>query len=258
MKILALALPASISLLNAQQPDINKLIAAKDWTGLEAHARARIAAKPRDGMAHNLLGIALGNQGRANEARAAFRAAVGVDGRLVQAWYNLILADAAEGDGPALRKDFAELRKTSPAIAAKAADEKTVFEALADPPVPTLEWSPEGKGVLKTPSFPPYPPMAGGDGIQGEVVLEILVDAAGVPTKARMLGGPLQLGAPSESLAMKWRFAPRLAAGTAVPSRAKLALVYKLDASLSKLGAGPDLAAASQHLQDVLRGSIPR
>lgn len=258
MKMAVLALPASLVALSAQQPDVNKLIAAKDWAGLEAHARARIAAKPKDGAAQNLLGIALGNQGKAAEARAAFEAAVALDPKLGQAWFNLILDRAGAGDGPGTRKAFAELKKASPLIAARAADDRTVFEALAEAPAPLLEWSAEGKGVVKTPAFPPYPPMAGGAGIQGEVVLEILVDAAGVPTKAVMLGGAPQLGAPSESLALKWRFTPKLAGGAAVPSRAKLALVYKLDASVSKLGAGPDLAAAAGHLQDVLRGSIPR
>ena len=259
MKPALLFLPAPLVVLTAQQPDVNKLVAAKDWAGLEAHARARIAAKPKDGAAHNLLGIALGNLGKSAEARAAFEAAVALEPKLAQAWFNLTLDRAGAGDGPGTRRAFAELRKASQAIAARAADEKAVFEALADPAVPALDWTAEGKGVVKVPDFPPYPALAGLAGIQGDVVLEVLVDAAGVPSRAAMVAGPPQLGAASESLALKWRFAPRLAGGgVAVPARVKLALVYKLDSSSSRLGAGPDLAAAAQHLKDVLRGSIPR
>ncbi len=141
MKMAVLALPASLVALSAQQPDVNKLIAAKDWAGLEAHARARIAATPKDGAAQNLLGIALGNQGKAAEARAAFEAAVALDPKLGQAWFNLILDRAGAGDGPGTRKAFAELKKASLVIAARAADEKPVFAALADPSLPTLEWT---------------------------------------------------------------------------------------------------------------------
>ena len=255
MKMAVLALPASLVALSAQQPDVNKLIAAKDWAGLEAHARARIAAKPKDGAAQNLLGIALGNQGKAAEARAAFEAAVALDPKLGQAWFNLILDRAGAGDGPGTRKAFAELKKASLVIAARAADEKPVFAALADPSLPTLEWTLGEKSPVKPPPAPAYPFLAATAGISGDVVLEVLIDSAGAPTRASMLGGPPQLGAISESLGMKWRFGPQAANGKAVASRAKIAFAYRIESGICKFGAGPDLASAASSLQTIAKGA---
>ena len=39
-----------------QAQDLNAFFAKQDWTGLEAYARARLAAKPKDAAAQNLLG----------------------------------------------------------------------------------------------------------------------------------------------------------------------------------------------------------
>ncbi|MFN8010501.1 MAG: energy transducer TonB [Holophagaceae bacterium] len=248
-----LCLPALLA--PAQAQDLNAFFAKQDWTGLEAYARARLAAKPKDAAAQNLLGIALGNQGKAADARAAFEAAVALEPRLAQAWFNLAQDRAVAGDGPGTRKAFEGLKKASMPIAAKAADDPAVFALLADPPSAPVAWSLDGPSAAKAPAFPPYPPMAGRAGARGDVVLDLLVDASGTPVKATVLAGDSQLAGPSETFARAWRFAPRSGTGT---YRVKLALVYQLDMDLNKLGAGPDLATAAQRVQDVVRGPIPR
>lgn len=245
-----LCLPALLAPVQAQ--DLNAFFAKKDWAGLEAHARARLAAKPKDAVAQNLLGIALGNQGKAAEAKAAFEAAVTLEPRLAQAWFNLILDRSAAGDTAGTRKAFEGLKRASISIAAKAADDPAVFALLGEPAGAPLAWTLED---TKAPALPPYPALAGRAGARGEVVLDLLVDAAGTPIKATMLAGDPQLAGPSEAFARTWRFAPRPGGGTI---RAKLALLYQLDENLNKLGAGPDLSAAAQHAQDVVRGPIPR
>lgn len=252
-----ITLPLLLATAPPQDADTAHFFSAKDWPGLEAHARARLKANPKDAVAHNLLGIALGNQGKAAEARAAFEAAVAADPRLLQARMNLVMNCAASNDRARARKAFSDLQKEAPAAVPRVADRKVVFDALADPPVPTLEWTGPGKGVAKLPPPPAYPYLAANAKVQGEVVVEVAVDAKGEPSKVTVLGGPPQLAAAAEEYAGAWRFEPKLADGKPVPCRAKLSLVFQLEGSTCKVGAGPDLAAAAGSLQVTRRTPAP-
>ncbi len=252
-----IALPALLASAPAQDAETARFFTAKDWPGLEAHARARLNANPKDAIAHNLLGIALGNQGKAADARAAFEAAVAADPKLLLARMNLVMNYASANDRTKTRKAFIDLQKEAPAAVPRLADRKPVFEALAEPPVPTLEWTGPGKGVAKLPPLPAYPYLAATAKIQGEVVVEVAVDAKGEPSKVVVLGGPPQLAAAAEEYAGAYRFEPKLVDGKPVPSRAKLALVFQLEGSTCKVGAGPDLPAAAGGLQVTRRTPAP-
>ena len=226
LPLIVLIAPASF-----QDADSARFFTAKDWPGLETFARARIAANPKDGADHNLLGIALGNQGKTAEAQKAFEAAVAADPKQLQARVNLIMIHANTGDRAGTKKAFTELRKEFPVAAARVADRKNVYEALAEPPAPTLEWTGVGKGVISIPILPPYPYLAASSKVQGEVLLDITVDAKGVPSDTAILGGLSQFYPVSQEFASKWHFDPKVVDGKPVPSRTKLALVFMLDGS---------------------------
>jgi len=78
------------------------------------------------------------------------------------------------------------------------------------------------------PPTPEYPALARSARIQGTVVVEVLVDPEGVPTRARALEGPMLLRATAESYAMRWRFFPPLLNGVPQASRFTLTMPFTL------------------------------
>lgn len=81
------------------------------------------------------------------------------------------------------------------------------------------------------PPPPAYPPLAKIARIQGVVVVEIILDAAGIPVSAKALSGPSELRAVAEDYAIKWKFEPAVLDGKPVTARFKLTMPFKLGTS---------------------------
>jgi protein TonB len=75
---------------------------------------------------------------------------------------------------------------------------------------------------------PVYPSMARLIKQQGDVVLRMTIDRAGVPTDVAVLSGPPALHAESLRVARLWRFTPARTGGEAVPAMFNLTLRYVL------------------------------
>lgn len=113
-------------------------------------------------------------------------------------------------------------------------------QRLLGPVMQTLVPTPEGVArnlvnfefsqitVLYAPPAPPYAPLAKANGIQGAVIVEMVIDPTGTPISASALSGPPELRETSERYAMDWRFGPARIDGQAVTARFKLTLNYKL------------------------------
>ena len=107
-------------------------------------------------------------------------------------------------------------------------------------PVPSPEPAP---AEVKPPSFVPvrvlsrtpidYPPEAKKQGLQGEVVVSLLIDEMGQVMKAEVVSGPRVLGEAVIEIARRWRFAPALENGRAVESRFDLPVTFKINKPVS-------------------------
>lgn len=84
--------------------------------------------------------------------------------------------------------------------------------------------------VLHQPPPPPYPALAKLARIQGTVVVEVTIDARGIPSAAHAIEGPAPLRQVAEEYAKAWTFAPVVRNGVAVPARFKLTMPFSLQA----------------------------
>ena len=84
---------------------------------------------------------------------------------------------------------------------------------------------------------PFYPPIARAARVQGDVVLEIVIDMDGKVACEKFLSGPLMLEQAALDAVKKWRFKPFLANGIATQAATKLTIPFHID----KPGEGPSL-----------------
>lgn len=82
--------------------------------------------------------------------------------------------------------------------------------------------------VVHRPKAPAYPAEAKMAGIQGTVVVEIIIDQTGVPTQTRVIEGPEALRETAVAYAKTWRFAPAMVDHKAVTARFKLVMPFRL------------------------------
>ena len=75
---------------------------------------------------------------------------------------------------------------------------------------------------------PAYPPMARAAHLQGTVVLQMTIDARGVPTEVQVLAGPPAFREEALRAARQWRFEPARVNGQAVPASFRLTLNFRL------------------------------
>lgn len=98
--------------------------------------------------------------------------------------------------------------------------------ALQDPNVIRYEF--EQLKIRKQPPPPVYPPEAMARGIQGTVIVSILVDTSGTPMSAEAESGPNELLEAAIRHALSWEFEPALVNGKPTPVRFKLIMPFKL------------------------------
>ncbi|MDP1830758.1 MAG: TonB family protein [Geothrix sp.] len=78
------------------------------------------------------------------------------------------------------------------------------------------------------PPTPPYPQQALGEGIQGEVLVEVWVDAKGTPTRSTALLGPKELRLVAADYILGWRFKPYPFEGSPIPTRFRVSMPFRL------------------------------
>jgi TonB family protein len=88
--------------------------------------------------------------------------------------------------------------------------------------------------AVKTPkrlvnAAPTYPQEAIDAKVQGVVVLDVLVDAEGVPSEVQVVQGIPLLDAAAIEAVKKWRYEPTLLNGVAVPIAMTVSLNFSLD-----------------------------
>jgi len=82
--------------------------------------------------------------------------------------------------------------------------------------------------VKMQPPPPPYPPLAKVSGIQGTVVVELVVNPEGVPISAAALSGPIELTPAAVLYGLDWRFEPATLNGVPQTARFRLTMPFNL------------------------------
>lgn len=82
--------------------------------------------------------------------------------------------------------------------------------------------------VIHQPSLPSYPAEAKKKGIQGPVIVSLLIGKDGIPESTEATEGPEELRLAAAEYAKEWRFKPLKVDGQAVKARFKLNIVYRL------------------------------
>ncbi|MEN6633796.1 MAG: energy transducer TonB, partial [Candidatus Polarisedimenticolia bacterium] len=75
---------------------------------------------------------------------------------------------------------------------------------------------------------PAYPEAARRMGIEGDVVLDLSIDAAGRVVDARVARGAPPLAAAALDAAKRWRYRPALVDGRPSPARARATISFRL------------------------------
>ncbi len=113
---------------------------------------------------------------------------------------------------------FAAVRQTAEAQTAAAAQQV--------PPAPPLH--------AKTPKIlhkvqPTYPAEAKATGVQGEVVLHVVVDKNGQPEDVRVMSGDPLLTQAAADAVRQWRWEPTVVKGKPVTVSTKITVNFRLD-----------------------------
>ncbi len=103
--------------------------------------------------------------------------------------------------------------------------------------------NPELQQHLLTHPDPIYPAIAKAAQVQGEVVLQLDIDASGNVTAAKALSGPAMLRGAAQQAVMQWHYQPFLKDGIAQPVSAKIAVPFHLAAPAN----ANDLAVAKAY-----------
>lgn len=82
--------------------------------------------------------------------------------------------------------------------------------------------------VLHRPSPAPYPALAKLAGIQGTVVVDVSIDARGIPSASDALEGPEPLRPVAEQYVLGLKFAPVVLNGEAVPALFRISMPFRL------------------------------
>ena len=113
--------------------------------------------------------------------------------------------------------------------AARPADQSKPAPSAAPAADPAVQEVPFSKiKVRHQPPPPAYPAEAKEKGIQGTVVLELLVDESGTPAEVKATEGPDALRPTAIAYAKDWRFEPLKVKGKPTKARFKLTMPFRL------------------------------
>lgn len=65
--------------------------------------------------------------------------------------------------------------------------------------------------------------------IQGDVTLDVLVDANGRPSTTKVLSGPALLQQAAVSAVRQWKYQPGMLNGAAIPTHVSVTITFRLD-----------------------------
>lgn len=178
---------------------------ARDWKGLEALARAQVAANPKDAEAFSALGYALFAQDRGAEGRGACESALKLDPKQIQALIYLGMEDAREGKKAELLSVGSQLKAIQPELAIRFWCQPSVLLAiLPDNPMPVVD---ESKVTFTKQSLQSLFDRVGP--VAGPLAVAMVFDEQGFPTYASALVSPPGVAKMAlEQAVMHWRIKP--------------------------------------------------
>lgn len=106
------------------------------------------------------------------------------------------------------------------------------FQPIGDPfltpDAPRLVFLKEIKIERQPSAWGSYPKTAQDKGVQGDVLVEIWIDATGTPTKAGALWGPDELRQAAVDYVLRWKFRPYFYEGVPQACRFRMAMPFRL------------------------------
>lgn len=160
-------------------------------------------------------------------------------GKPRRVWFSTPLLAGQKGEAGFQGKVASALQKTlqnlfslsatsPPPVAATAPQASSLPGSAAAPSQVPVDFSFKQIRVRKQPAAPAYPATAKSRGVQGIVVVSILVDLLGFPYQVEALSGPPELLMTAVRYALQWEFEPAMLNGQVVPSRFKLTMPFRL------------------------------
>jgi len=89
--------------------------------------------------------------------------------------------------------------------------------------------------------FPKYPIQARIECIQGDVIIEVWVNEAGIPYKSTSIWGPVELRSCAESVSLEQRFEPYIQDGKAIPVRFRLKYLFRVQSNRTSYQEAPKI-----------------
>lgn len=204
-------LPFPPALLQQAAPEADFLAQAdalakqKRWSDMEALGRSHIGNQPGDARGHLVLALALLGAQRSSEALSPVRRAAELAPTDPVAWYWRGVLEAQQGH----RAEFLRVNTHLGTLRREAQvalwSVPGIFAFAAEPgSPPTVD--PKTIKLSAPPGPTPFPDTALATRLKGRVVLELIIDAQGIPTRVQALAGHPVLAAAAERHAAAWRF----------------------------------------------------
>lgn len=221
----AVLLPALLLQVPAPQPfqeAAAALARAQRWAELRSLCEATLATRPEDPLGQTYLALVHLAEGRLPEATRLAEAAARAEPRRPLAWWVLGLSHLQAGRLPQAVDSGRKLGELDPGLAFEYFGKPALVRAMGGEGALPFVARPALKPTLQ-PSAPPYPESARHRGIQGDVVLDILIDGDGTPLVVAPVWGPPELVPTAVAYLKRWRFPQRTG-----PLRFRFAMDFKL------------------------------
>lgn len=140
-----------------------------------------------------------------------------------------VTADTEGAKTPVAHAEPAQAaHKETPAARARHKAAAADAPLAAPQPVPV---DPRIAGTMKLSGDPPsYPPIARSAGVQGIVVVDVVIGATGFVQDAHVISGPPLLQAATLDTIRAWHYRPWLVYGKAVPFETQVSIDFKINA----------------------------
>jgi len=218
--LILLASFATVHAASDFKTNARELINQQKWSLLLTIAEKELSGSPDSVDALLALGVAKSNLGKTEEAQSIFDRAKGIIKKEMESLYNQGLLFASSGDRDNLLDTVSRLSSMEssnvwrtgargpntprPTNLFQFLNEPSVSKVLCNKTVTDVDF--RNVKIAFQPPPPPYPPLAKIAKIQGTVIVQVVVDASGIPVSVLALDGPPQLRPAAESYTALWRF----------------------------------------------------
>jgi len=197
----------------------------KNWHGIKSICSEYLVTNPKSVYTLTTLGEAEDHLGNTGAALISLKDAVEIDPSYINAWFMLGIVYDHNDQPDKVIECYQKLLKLNVTIASNFYDR---YGRTAENFLTKLKF---GGYILKVKYRPPtllYPPVAKMAGIQGLVLVVLMVGVDGKVTDTNVIEGPDELRQAAVDYGRNWLFEPLVLNGKAAPSKFLLRIPFKL------------------------------